>query len=59
MLRIPKHGMIALDMREAFACRAFADGHEPDGYAWPFRHVAIRAFSTVLVMVFLLLLFLL
>jgi len=58
MLRLPKHGMIALDIRHAFACRA-VDSDEADGYRWSFRHAVIRAFFTALLVVALVIVFLL
>ena len=58
MLRLPKHGMIALDIQHAFACRA-ADSDESDGFRWSFRHAVIRAISTALLVVALVIVFLL
>lgn len=58
MIQLPKHGMIALDIQHAFACRP-ADSDESDGYRWSFRHAVIRAISTALLVAGLIVVFLL
>ncbi len=47
------HGMIALNIRRAFACRASADSDGSDSYRWSFRHAVIRAAATAVVIVVL------
>jgi len=59
MLRIPKHGTLALELHHAFACRDSADDDVPDTYRWSFRHAVIRAVSTAIVVVILVIVFLL
>jgi hypothetical protein len=59
MLRIPKHGTLALEIHQAFACRGSADDGSPDTYRWSFRHAVIRAVSTALLVVALVVVFLL
>lgn len=59
MLRIPKHDMIAVDVRQPLGWRSSLGGYAPDRGPSAIFKVLIRAFFATLVIVFLLLLFLL
>ena len=59
MLGFPKNGTLALEIHHAFACRDSADDDVPDTYRWSFRHALIRAVSTALGVVVLVIVFLL
>jgi hypothetical protein len=59
MLRNPRHGTLAFDLRQAFACQPSADSDTSDNYRWSFRHVLIRALSTAVLVVVLIIVFLL
>jgi hypothetical protein len=59
MLRIPRHGTVAFDLRQAFACQPSGDNQARDNYRWSFRHAVIRALSTAVLVVVLVILFLL
>jgi len=59
MLGIPRHDTLALEIHHAFACRDSADNDAPDTYRWSFRHAVIRAVSTALGVILLVIVFLL
>jgi hypothetical protein len=46
MLHLPKNGVIGLNVLQSFACLPAIDNEEPDPIRWSYRHVIIRAAST-------------
>ena len=52
MRHVPRFSIIALNIRDAFACRASADSDEHDGFRRSFRHAVIQAvFTFVLILI--------
>jgi len=59
MPRIRSRDIIAFDLRQAFACHSSADSDASDSYRWSFRYAAIRAVSTAVLVILLVIVFLL
>ena len=51
MLHLPKHGMIGLNMLQSFACLPVEENEASDAIRWSYRHAMIRAASTALLVV--------
>jgi hypothetical protein len=59
MLRIPKHGMVALDVQHVVGRGASAGNDEQDRDVFSFRHAALRVIPSAAVVVVLLIIVLL
>ena len=51
MLHLPKHGAISLNVLQSFACLPAMDNQELDAIRWSYRHAMIRAASTAVLVV--------
>jgi hypothetical protein len=59
MLHFPKHGSMGLNVIQSFACLPAMNEDSPDTVRWSYRHAMIRAASTAVLVVIVIVLSLL
>jgi hypothetical protein len=59
MLHLPKHSTLGLSVLQSFACLPAMADDAPDTVRWSYRHAMIRAASTAVLVIFVIVLSLL